>query len=92
MFQPCPICKGTGIKLVSIAAETRPICDVCNGHKIISEVTGLPPITATPTQNAPTTDYHSQETLDNWKKQLEENPAGMTSNANINGQNNYLIC
>jgi DnaJ-class molecular chaperone len=37
MWQACPICKGNGLTLRD---ET---CTVCNGKKIISELTGLPP-------------------------------------------------
>jgi hypothetical protein len=36
-WQKCPICLGSGLSLSGLK------CTVCNGQKIISEVTGLPP-------------------------------------------------
>lgn len=47
-WQLCPKCNGDGdlfrYNSPSImATNARPICDVCNGKKIISTVTGLPP-------------------------------------------------
>lgn len=38
MWQKCPICNGEGCDTL-----TSTICSVCNGMKIISTVTGLPP-------------------------------------------------
>lgn len=35
-WQKCPVCNGTGKNFISN-------CPTCNGHRIISEVTGLPP-------------------------------------------------
>lgn len=42
MWQACPICKGLG--KVDTENEGHQTCTVCNGKKIISEVTGLPPL------------------------------------------------
>lgn len=36
MYQKCPICEGKGTQ------EEKP-CSTCNGTKIISSLTGLPP-------------------------------------------------
>ena len=45
-WQKCPICDGKGtISLVSNFANTP--CSVCNGAKIISNLTGEPPAAAT---------------------------------------------
>lgn len=42
MWQKCPICDGTG-KTYNLSSLSFKICSVCNGAKIISELTGLPP-------------------------------------------------
>jgi DnaJ-class molecular chaperone len=44
MWQKCPVCSGTGNSFNSLSNSTSVICDVCNGRKIISEMTGLPPV------------------------------------------------
>lgn len=42
-FQKCPLCDGTGFE-PNAYSSTAPIkCSVCNGTKIISDLTGLPP-------------------------------------------------
>ena len=38
MWQKCPICNGTGND-----PRFNSTCSTCNGTKIISELTGLPP-------------------------------------------------
>ena len=40
MWQKCPICNGTG----KDPLFQEKYCTVCNGYKIINELTGLPPI------------------------------------------------
>ena len=40
-WQICPICNGSGIG--QSEATLMPVCNVCNGKKIISTTTGLPP-------------------------------------------------
>lgn len=43
-WQKCPICNGTGIDPgPNNTMSTCPVCTVCNGKRIISEVNGLPP-------------------------------------------------
>ena len=42
-FQKCPVCNGTGKLINTLSSSTYKICDTCNGEKIISELTGLPP-------------------------------------------------
>lgn len=42
-WQKCPLCKGSGVDPNPGTYASIPICDVCKGAKIISELTGLPP-------------------------------------------------
>ena len=43
-WQKCPICNGTGIEPGPFTtSNSTPICTICQGKKIISELTGLPP-------------------------------------------------
>jgi len=44
MFQECPICKGNGNITVSDSINyVNSTCPTCNGTRIISALTGLPP-------------------------------------------------
>lgn len=43
MWQVCPLCNGFGIDPTVNFEDELPVCAVCNGKKIISESTGLPP-------------------------------------------------
>lgn len=44
MYQKCPICNGSGqVPPHPGSSATSEQCDVCQGKKIISELTGLPP-------------------------------------------------
>lgn len=44
MWIKCPVCNGTGLdNTSSISATAFPICPVCSGERIISEINGLPP-------------------------------------------------
>ncbi len=52
-FQKCPICNGTGV--LNSQYSVNSVCSTCNGAKIISELTGLPPHgVSTIIKNAPT--------------------------------------
>lgn len=42
MFQKCPICNGSG--KAGNEFNSCKMCDVCNGKKIISSLSGKPPI------------------------------------------------
>ncbi len=42
MWQKCPICNGSGLNYQETSIKNCP-CSVCNGSKIISELTGKPP-------------------------------------------------
>lgn len=49
VWQLCPKCLGEGNLVsfthdLSFSSTALPLCDVCNGKKIISSITGLPPI------------------------------------------------
>ena len=45
-WQKCPVCNGTGKNYNgSPIASSAPLCPTCNGHRIISELTGQPPPT-----------------------------------------------
>lgn len=44
MWQKCPVCNGTGKDPNPGTFNTAaPVCTVCNGEKIISQLTGKPP-------------------------------------------------
>lgn len=43
MWQKCPICDGSGNVLSGFGSLQTKICTVCDGKKIINELTGLPP-------------------------------------------------
>lgn len=44
MWQKCPICNGEGkISNTGTSSSTFQTCPTCTGHRIISEVNGLPP-------------------------------------------------
>jgi DNA-directed RNA polymerase subunit RPC12/RpoP len=43
MWQKCPICDGTGIKLEPYIQTEVIKCPTCNGKRILNERTGLPP-------------------------------------------------
>lgn len=49
-FQKCPICNGTGI-ITNNGNYSAPssTCPVCQGKRIINELTGLPPFIITDT-------------------------------------------
>lgn len=42
-WQKCPLCNGSGIDPSTGTFTGIPVCPVCDGHRIISEVNGLPP-------------------------------------------------
>lgn len=45
-WQLCPKCAGTGTMMQMLpgyVVSTHAICDLCNGKKIISSLTGQPP-------------------------------------------------
>lgn len=45
MWQKCPICNGTGrVPQDGFTSGSYQTCTVCNGYKIINELTGLPPV------------------------------------------------
>jgi DnaJ-class molecular chaperone len=43
MWQQCPNCKGSGTTFYPLSHSTSAVCTVCKGHKIINELTSLPP-------------------------------------------------
>lgn len=45
-FQKCPICDGTGYRMSTYTSDSLDVCSTCQGAKIISEHTGLPPLYA----------------------------------------------
>lgn len=42
-WQLCPKCNGSGAAYSPFSNGTSAVCDVCDGKKIISVITGLPP-------------------------------------------------
>lgn len=45
-FQRCPVCDGTGYRMSAYTSSCTETCSVCQGTKIISTLTGLPPLHA----------------------------------------------
>lgn len=54
VWQDCPHCKGTGHEHQALMGTNSvfPKCTVCNGQKIISQITGSPP--SEPSEEKPT--------------------------------------
>lgn len=47
-WQLCPKCKGNGLQEGMYGTSFRSSsCDLCNGYKVISSLTGIPPMTTT---------------------------------------------
>jgi hypothetical protein len=54
MWQKCPVCNGSGV--AGFALYTAPgLCGTCNGHGIISELSGAPPPLSPKTMTTNTT-------------------------------------
>ena len=47
MFQTCPLCQGSGYYLPLGYSGGHQQCPTCNGRRIISSLTGLPPGSST---------------------------------------------
>lgn len=60
MWQACPVCNGQGNNLLG-----KP-CHVCNGHGIISTISGLPPIH----QKTTTTSTTLPDVVTCWKHEI----------------------
>lgn len=80
MWQKCPICNGTGIKYPIFQGTSSGLvynCTVCDGHGIISELTGLPPKTQKPNSDSPPTlnydQYKIGQIADDIQKQIDKN-------------------
>lgn len=60
-WQACPICYGKGTVPSTSGSSVFEVCSVCNGHKIISVVNGLPPnYTPSPTENKDFRDHNME--------------------------------
>ena len=77
MWQKCPQCQGSGLEPIIGIHSNIPICTVCDGHKIISQLTGLPPQTR-PTKDYSQTNFSNSGTLDN-TNYLKANPKAVTA-------------
>lgn len=60
-WQKCPVCNGTGKNYGGLQWDA--ICPTCNGQRIISEVTGLPPTYTAYNSTTTTTDLATQQYL-----------------------------
>ena len=61
-WQKCPLCNGSGIDPTVLLCNRIPICAVCKGQKIISELTGLPPLEQ---MSYPITGIYKSDTTNN---------------------------
>ncbi len=52
MWQKCPCCNGSGMS--ELYSPVTHQCSVCNGYKIINQLTGLPPKTTITTSTTVT--------------------------------------
>lgn len=60
MWQKCPICNGEGkISNTGTSSSTFQTCPTCQGNRIISKVSGLPPATVIDTIPTSSPDSHS---------------------------------
>lgn len=57
MWQKCPICNGTGSEPTILLTTASQICTVCNGAKIISSLSGLPPANHSPEKQEKKQDF-----------------------------------
>jgi DnaJ-class molecular chaperone len=63
MYQKCPICNGTGIAMTIQSSNS--VCPTCQGKRIISQITGLPPFSDSNTQQKITNNFGSGNTTPN---------------------------
>ena len=85
MWQKCPICNGTGkIHNTSLLASFD-VCSTCNGTKIISELTGLPPQYA---QNK--IEHQKVSILKQMSSDLPDYPSTDFRDANLETQQEYF--
>lgn len=59
-WQKCPVCNGTGIINYG-GLQSSAICPTCNGHRIIHEVSGLPPTYTAYNSTTTATDFIQQQ-------------------------------
>jgi len=84
MWQQCPQCKGSGVEPTIGIHSNIPICTVCNGSKIINQLTGLPPSrspildSVVSTKDYSQTNFSNSGTLDN-TNYLKANPKAVTA-------------
>ena len=63
-WHKCPVCNGTGKNYgYLLEGKYSSSCPTCNGQRIISEVTGLPPALITTTYQSTTTDLTPRQAL-----------------------------
>jgi hypothetical protein len=99
-FQKCPICDGKGYYKINARFERLEDayddsyypCTTCKGHKIISELNGLPPSPEIIHSYPQSKNHYQIPDLIKERLAQEENKATQVSNGNINGHNNELIC
>jgi hypothetical protein len=65
-FQKCPICEGTGNNpYITLGYKLEYPCPTCNGARIISKLTGKPPVIDQPRQNH-SSDNSTQTLTKDW--------------------------
>lgn len=63
MYQTCPICKGKGYTSEPFGIGTSITCPTCKGRRIISELSGEPPVDNSVHKKHPITDIHKRNNV-----------------------------
>ena len=73
MWQKCPICNGTGKTGEKLGYYSiKPNCSVCQGTKIISEVSGFPPTFVPAEDFTSNVNVSKEQEIEFYKRELED--------------------